>query len=537
MKELREKCLACRACPLGGQEIEPKCFSNVFSNMNLATVMVIGQNPGCFSIRTSIPTIDSGTIYANELVNKGIGKFVESYDFENDRVEPKKITNRFVGLATEDWYRLEWDGHVGYFTGDHKLSVGRRWKRVKKLAKVEYVDFVDWDLDYTHEQILLGTLLGDTGIYLDKRRNNKAHRPHLDFYQGQKQKEYLDWKLSFFKSLLLKNMRFNRRWSVYCQMTIRWDGFRWYWKYCKNRQRNSILPWIKRMGPIAWSVWYMDDGNLDKGYVSIRVNKIGVKNANRVCRHLRGMGFDVYLTVGKKYGNYLDTRIRFRKGGSKKFLEMVAPFIHPCLRYKLGKIRGATIHLPAKLNRILRVRAMRVSKQRGFDASNRQYAITVSGNHNHLLLGGVVSKNSEEVKQGEPFVGASGKFFNEAAKSTINMERSSFYISNVLRCYSPGNRRPTSQELDACRPILDEEIRLLKPVLIIALGSVAFERLTGMHGIMKHHGETVVSPRYLTPVIALLHPSPYNTNSPAHREMFHEGLRKVRDFLCQANGK
>jgi DNA polymerase len=140
----------------------------------------------------------------------------------------------------------------------------------------------------------------------------------------------------------------------------------------------------------------------------------------------------------------------------------------------------------------------------------------------------------DEVKQSEPFVGASGRFFNEAAKGIIGMERSSFYISNVLRCFSPGNRQPTRQELDACRPILDEEIRIIKPTLIIALGSVAFERLTGMHGIMKHHGETVVSPRYLTPVIALLHPSPYNTNNPTNREMFHDGLRKVGAFLFAA---
>lgn len=148
----------------------------------------------------------------------------------------------------------------------------------------------------------------------------------------------------------------------------------------------------------------------------------------------------------------------------------------------------------------------------------------------------VVGQNpgSEEVKRGEPFVGASGRFFNEAAKGIIGLERSAFYISNVCRCFSPGNRQPTRQELDACRPILDEEIRIIKPTLIIALGSVAFERLTGMHGIMKHHGETVVSPRYLTPVIALLHPSPYNTNNPTNREMFHDGLRKVGAFLFAA---
>jgi DNA polymerase len=158
----------------------------------------------------------------------------------------------------------------------------------------------------------------------------------------------------------------------------------------------------------------------------------------------------------------------------------------------------------------------------------------VFSNMNVVVRIMVVGQNPgrDEVKQGEPFVGASGKFFNEAIKNIIHLERSSFYISNVLRCFSPGNRPPTSQELEACRPILDEEIRLLKPELVIALGRVAFERLTGMSGIMRHHGEVIVSPRYLIPVIPLLHPSPLNTNDTAKREMFHEGLRKVGEFLC-----
>lgn len=138
---------------------------------------------------------------------------------------------------------------------------------------------------------------------------------------------------------------------------------------------------------------------------------------------------------------------------------------------------------------------------------------------------------ASEVKQGEPFVGPSGKFFDQAVLGAICLKREVFYISNVLRCFSPGNRPPTSEELDACRPILDEEIKIIKPALIIALGSVAFERLTGMHGIMKHHGEIVVSPRYLIPVIALLHPSPYNTNNPANRDKFYEGLQKVGEYL------
>ena len=163
------------------------------------------------------------------------------------------------------------------------------------------------------------------------------------------------------------------------------------------------------------------------------------------------------------------------------------------------------------------------------------YFANVFSNMNVKSTVMVVGQNPgrDEVRQGEPFVGASGEFFNKAIKEHLDMERSAFYISNTLRCYTLGNRKPTVAELDACRPILDEEIRILKPVLIIALGSVAFERLTGMNGITKHHAEFIISPRYLVTVLPLLHPSPYNTNNPVHRETFYKGLKKVREFLAQ----
>ena len=530
---LRDECLACRKCKIGGQMVDGKFLSNVFSNMNhTAKYTVVGQNPGCFSIRTSIPTIDAGTIQANKLVNQGVGGLVESYNFNSDKIEPKGIINRFTGKGTNDWYRLEWDNYIGYFTGDHRFSRGRKWRKVSNFKKVEYVDYVDYDLGYVHDQILLGTILGDTGIYMNRRRREGGtYFPFLDFYQGQDQKEYLDWKLSFFKPLLLDNIRFDKRWSVYKQMTKTWKGFERYWKYCEDRSGNNILPWIKRMGPIAWAVWYMDDGGLDKGYVSIRVNKIGVKNAKRVCQRLNGMGFETYLTVGKKFGNYLDTRIRFRKMGSKRFLEMIAPFIHPCLTYKLGGIESPVICLPTELKRTLHTKAMKIVKRRGFDASKKQYAITVDDNHNHLLLGGIVSKNSIETEQKEPFVGVSGKMFDQLVDEVLGMKRSDFYITNCLHCYTPGNRKPTVEEVDNCQTFLDREVRILQPKLIISLGGPAFEQLTGMHGIMKHHGNPVFSPRYGRYVFPLLHPSPLNLNDPAKLEIFVADLLKLKEFI------
>jgi DNA polymerase len=145
----------------------------------------------------------------------------------------------------------------------------------------------------------------------------------------------------------------------------------------------------------------------------------------------------------------------------------------------------------------------------------------------------VVGQNPglQEVSQGEPFVGQSGKIFNEILNEIVGIDRGSLYISNVVRCYTPKNRKPKQQELDNCRGFLDREIEIVNPDVVIALGSFAFKQLTGMSGIMKHCGEVVVSPRYRVQVVAMLHPSPLNMNNPDRRKLFEKSMRTVVDLL------
>jgi DNA polymerase len=137
----------------------------------------------------------------------------------------------------------------------------------------------------------------------------------------------------------------------------------------------------------------------------------------------------------------------------------------------------------------------------------------------------------DEVLQRQPFVGVSGKLFDEALKENVGLARADVYVTNVVKCYTIGNRAPYGDELEACREFLDKEIEIVKPKVVLALGSYAFKQLTGMSGIMKHCGEVVHSVKYNVPVVACLHPSPYNTNDPEKKEMFLAALRKLREVL------
>jgi DNA polymerase len=145
----------------------------------------------------------------------------------------------------------------------------------------------------------------------------------------------------------------------------------------------------------------------------------------------------------------------------------------------------------------------------------------------------VVGQNpgADEVGIGEPFVGPSGKVFEEALGRIVGLSRDDLYITNTVKCYTKGNRKPTQSEVDNCRDFLDLEMKLVQPKVAVALGSFAFKALTGMSGIMKHCGKVVVSPRYGVRVVAMLHPSPYNTNSPERREMFELAMGKLAEVL------
>ncbi|MEI7943070.1 MAG: uracil-DNA glycosylase [Candidatus Riflemargulisbacteria bacterium] len=145
----------------------------------------------------------------------------------------------------------------------------------------------------------------------------------------------------------------------------------------------------------------------------------------------------------------------------------------------------------------------------------------------------VVGQNPgrDEAERDEPFVGEAGKRFDEAMLRIVGLTRKDLYIANTIRCYTPGNRKPFESEITSCRYFLDKEIELIKPKIIIALGGIALKQLTGLNGVMKHHGKVIHSIRYGVPVMSIIHPSPLNTNMPDKKAAFYDDIQKLKEFL------
>ena len=136
----------------------------------------------------------------------------------------------------------------------------------------------------------------------------------------------------------------------------------------------------------------------------------------------------------------------------------------------------------------------------------------------------VVGQNPgfNECEKGEPFVGDAGDNFNlEVEKNGLTRDK--FYITNALKCHTPENRKPESDELTACEPYLKMELKLLRPLIVVALGASAFEVLCPGKKLSDCLGKITHSP-FDVKVYAVYHPSPRNMVDPTRKSRFEKDI-------------
>ncbi|HEX2095848.1 MAG TPA: uracil-DNA glycosylase [Solirubrobacterales bacterium] len=140
---------------------------------------------------------------------------------------------------------------------------------------------------------------------------------------------------------------------------------------------------------------------------------------------------------------------------------------------------------------------------------------------------------AEEDRRGLPFVGRAGQLLNELLGG-IGLSRGDVFIANVLKSRPPGNRDPQPLEIEACRPYLFEQVRLIEPKVICTLGNFATKLLTGnpagitrVRGTPQVHelgGRTV----FLLP---LLHPAAA-LRTPAMKETLRSDIELLPRLLA-----
>ena len=140
------------------------------------------------------------------------------------------------------------------------------------------------------------------------------------------------------------------------------------------------------------------------------------------------------------------------------------------------------------------------------------------------------SPGYREVIEGIPFVGVSGRNFKKAIED-IHLNRSDFYITNIVKCSSTEDKPPNASEIDSCSYIFEKEIEIVKPIVILSLGGTALKLLTNQYGIKRLHGIPIYSKKYNIDVFPMFHPSPLNFNNADLRKNFYDDLKNFKRFL------
>lgn len=169
-------------------------------------------------------------------------------------------------------------------------------------------------------------------------------------------------------------------------------------------------------------------------------------------------------------------------------------------------------------------------------ACSRTQTVFGVGNPDADLMFIGEAPGADEDQQGEPFVGRAGQLLTRILKA-MNFAREDVYIANILKCRPDmpaggfGNRPPTPTEMQTCRPYLLEQIDVIRPSVLVALGAVAVEGLLGTRAAMRE-----LRGRWHTynsiPLMITYHPAYLLRNqAPSEKRKVWEDMLQVMERL------
>lgn len=143
-----------------------------------------------------------------------------------------------------------------------------------------------------------------------------------------------------------------------------------------------------------------------------------------------------------------------------------------------------------------------------------------------MLVGEAPGKREDDLEK--PFQGRAGALLDEVLEE-VGLTRDLVYVDNVVRCRPPDNRKPTDDEVEACRPYLVDVLRIVQPRVVVAMGATALYGLTGKAGISKRRGRGIWS-SFGVLVIPTWHPA-YVLRNMSERPTLKSDLQMAKDRL------
>jgi recombination protein RecA len=377
----------------------------------------VGVMFGCMSYSTMVTLADGTQEKIGKIVNQRMDVEVLSYDPETDRVVPRKIVNWFNNGKAEQFLqftvaRSGKNGRAQFAaTGNHLIRTPGGWRPAGELLPGDRVVVAEQQfLGGQQVQVILGSLMGDGNLSpnLRGRSGTRFRMGH-----GAKQAAYLDWKVSLLENIP-HGRTSNTKGAVFADFTPLPElGELRETVYFGDGKKHLTWDYLKSLTPLALAVWYLDDGCLTvrskgaqertkggTGRIEICVEAMSPGSRDRLLDYLRDTHrLDVKLTVR---GARKISVLQFTTAASEEFQEIIAPYVHPSMDYKLlprfrGRFAVAPEFVPAK-TRPIPARVLDIHIKPPTRSMNR-FDIEVEGSHSYFV-DGVMVHNSPETTSG-----------------------------------------------------------------------------------------------------------------------------------------
>jgi recombination protein RecA len=359
----------------------------------------VGVMFGCFNYTARVTLADGSQMKIGKIVNQKLDVEVLSYNVQTRQFEPRRIKNWFNNGNAESFLQFTVDSNEGRgrhefaCTPNHLLLTEEGYRPAGELeVGDQLITRVKHYLTPGHEQVVFGSILGDGGM-----RYASDYNVQLRIGHGAEQDEYCLWKKSLFNGLVTYEAR-NSKGGISFDTIPMIELSRLYAMGYRDGKKDPTPELIDQLSPLAAAIWYMDDGTFDKG----RGNRCSI-----CCAGLPREKQELLVEWFNRQGIYptLSARghIMFTISETSKFHEMIAPYVHPSMQYKLmPAYRGRFIDFtldPCEHDEPVPMPILDIHVKPP-TRSMRRFDIEVEGNHCYVVDGCVVHNSPETTSGG-----------------------------------------------------------------------------------------------------------------------------------------
>ncbi|MBV9313018.1 MAG: hypothetical protein JO100_04600 [Pseudonocardia sp.] len=378
----------------------------------------IGVMFGCLSYDTRVTLADGSQEKIGEIVDQRLPVEVLSYDHELGKIVPKKVVNWFDNGVTERFLQVTVARPGGNgearmeLTSNHQVRTPGGWREAGELRVGDRVLLSQpYRLSAQQREVVLGALMGDAALSPGRLPGSLDTRFRMG--RGVKRLDYLDWKSSLFVNID-QSRSTNVKGAGFVDLTplpelaeLREAV------YLGDGRKHLSWEYLKALTPLSLAIWYCDDGLFSKrakgarectgdgsGRSEIYVEVMSPGSRERLVEHLADT-FNLRPKLAQR-GARRAAVLTFSKDETTKLHELIAPYVHPSMNYKLlERFRGRfSVHPEFVRPTLLPVPApvldVRIKPR---TRSMHRFDIEVEGTHNYLA-DGIIVHNSPETTTG-----------------------------------------------------------------------------------------------------------------------------------------